>query len=491
MRVLSYCVFCTYLFSYQCYYGCSCKRNNGNNDQKGELTQTHESVIRLKIDKNSKLYNEEGNEFNHDEDLSKITSPIDNILKNFNHQNRNIINLLKYVLHEDEKDSKTEEEKTEEEKEEEKNAKKAFYDLVVGFLGGLANEDMCKKFFKIFELENLPDEKIYKSIVEDVMGIVKDSSTSTLKEIFDYLLKLKLPSDFYLNLYKIEDDMVFLLSKSTYEFVSKVINSEFFNSIDKLEQIICNLISISEKMCKNDKGCGIKEDIAKMANFIFRSIAYMLCNFVKPIINRFAFPCNTKGHGEYYLIYLPKQVCEYFKNAMDKNDKFDKTDFKKENKDIYNIIYNDTYVFEINNNRKLDNLNETKMRDIYKEDKNKNDYGEFKFKYCKKNNNSSSTSNKFENERTVLSHDDIETISECLNMKPHALINEIKNIEIQNLKESIYNKFIDLMKNLYSNMVSNCNTAQMILNKKLKIELNLKPEEDLKPEENLKSEEED
>ena len=357
------------------------------------------------------------------------------------------------------------------------------------------NNKILDKFFKIFELGGLPYKEIYESIVKEVMCIIEDSSTSTLKEIFDYLLKLKLPSDFYLDSYKIGDDMVFLLSKSTYEFVSKVINSEFFNSIDKLEKNICNLISIYIGMSKNnesDSESNTKnDDIVENINYICRVFAYVLCNFVKPIINRFAFPCNTKGHGEYYLIYLPKQVCEYFKNAMDKNDKFDKTDFKKENKDIYNIIYNDTYVFEINNNRKLDNLNETKMRDIYKEDKNKNDYGEFKFKYCKKNNNSSSTSNKFENERTVLSHDDIETISECLNMKPHALINEIKNIEIQNLKESIYNKFIDLMKNLYSNMVSNCNTAQMILNKKLKIELNLKPEEDLKPEENLKSEEED
>ena len=38
MRVLSYGIFCTYLFSYQCYYGCSCKGNNGNNGQKGEYT---------------------------------------------------------------------------------------------------------------------------------------------------------------------------------------------------------------------------------------------------------------------------------------------------------------------------------------------------------------------------------------------------------------------------------------------------------------------
>ena len=123
MRVLSYCIFCTYLFSYQCYCGCSCKGNNGNNGQKGELTQTHESVIRLKIDKNLKLYNDEEEEIEH-KDLSKVNGPIKDILKIFNHRDRNIINLLKYAFHKDEKDSKTEEEKEKKSEEDIKKKKK-------------------------------------------------------------------------------------------------------------------------------------------------------------------------------------------------------------------------------------------------------------------------------------------------------------------------------------------------------------------------------
>ena len=496
MRVLSCVCFCTYLFSYQCYCGCSCKGNNGNNGQKGELTQTHESVIRLKIDKDLKLYNDGEEEINGNEKLSKVNGPIKNILKNFKHHNRNIINLLKYALHEDEKDSKTEggeKVKSEEEKkeeEEEDKAKNTFLSLAERFLNNLANEEIRDKFFNFFKLENFPDEKIYEFIIKDVLKIVGNSSKSTLKEIFDYLLKLKLPSDFYFNLHEIGDDIAFLLSKSTYEFAREVINSKFFNSIDKLEQIICNLISIAREM-----GNLKDSDTAEKADFYCRAFAYILCNFVKPIINGFALPCNTKGHGEYYLIYLPKQVFGYCGNLMGNLEKFEKfiNDSKKKIEDTYEIIFSKGYILETNNNKKLHNIDRIKMADIY-ENKNTDDpdvYGEFKFKYCEKNNNPSSTSNNFENEKTVLSHDDIKEMSEYLNMNPQDLINEIKNNEIQNLNKFIYDKFMDSIKNLYSNMVSNCNTAQMILNKKLKIELNLKPEEDLKPEENLKSEEED
>ena len=197
MRVLLHCIFCTYLFSYQCYCGCSCKGSNGNNDQKGELNSTNESVIRLKIDKNLKLYNDKEEEIKGDDKLhNEVISPISGILKNFNHQNRNIINLLKYVLHEDEKDSKTEggeKEKSEEEKkkeEEEKNAKGAFLELAKENLKTfIDSEDKRNNFLKIFMLKNLPNEKIYELIVEDIMGIVNSSSTLTLKEI---LVQVKL-----------------------------------------------------------------------------------------------------------------------------------------------------------------------------------------------------------------------------------------------------------------------------------------------------------
>ena len=480
MRVLLHCIFCTYLFSYQCYCGCSCKGSNGNNDQKGELNSTNESVIRLKIDKNLKLYNDKEEEIKGDDKLhNEVISPISGILKNFNHQNRNIINLLKYVFHEDEKDSKTEggeKEKSEEEKkkeEEEKNAKGAFLKLAEENLKTfIDSEDKRDNFLKIFMLKNLPNEKIYELIVEDIMGIVNSSSTLTLKEIFDYLVELKLPSDFYFNLYEIGDDMIFLLSKSTYEFARTVINSKFFNNIDNLEQIINNLISILMEMGINKDG-----DTTKNANFYCRAFAYILCNFIKPIINGFAFLCNIKGHGEYYLIYIPKQVCEYFGKAnIGKIGNFIDT-FIKKNKETYDIIFNDKYIFEINDNKRLTNINKTKMADIYIATKNPNKYSEFKFKYDEKNNNSSSTDNSFKNEETVLCHEDIRKMSEYLNMNPQDLINEIKNIEIQSLDKFINNRFMNPIKKLYSNMVSNCNTAQMILNNKLKIDLSLKTEE--------------
>ena len=478
MRVLSYCVFCTYLLSYQCYYGCSCKRNNGNNDQKSESTQTHESVIRLKIDKNLKLYNDGEEEINGNEKLSKVNGPIKNILKNFKHHNRNIINLLKYALHEDEKDSKTEggeKVKSEEEKkeeEEEDKAKNTFLSLAEGFLGSLIDGNMLDKFFKFFKLENFPDEKIYEFIINDVLKIVGNSSKSTLKEIFDYLLKLKLPSDFYFNIYSIGDDIAFLLSKSTYEFAREVINSKFFNSIDKLEQIICNLISIAREMGK------LKDsDTDGKADFYCRAFAYILCNFVKPIINGFALPCNTKGHGEYYLIYLPKQVFSHCGNVMKNLENFEKfiNDSKKKIEDTYEIIFSKEYTFETIDKKKLNNISETKMADIYEAINDPNDYSEFKFEYFKKN-------NELIGEITVLSHDDIKEMSEYLNMNPQDLINEIKHIKYKNLDKFIYDKFMDSIKNLYNNMVSNCNTAQMILNKKLKIELNLKTDKPLNSE---------
>ena len=462
MRVLSYCVFCTYLFSYQCYCGCSCKGSNGNNNQKGELTQTHESVIRLKIDKDLKLYNDKEKKINGIDKLKEdklrnvVISPIDNILKNFNHRDRNIINLLKYAFHIDEKLNKTEKEK------EEDNAKGAFLNLAKTFLTSLIkDENKREKFFKIFKVGKLPNDEIYRRIIEDIFDIVGGTSTSTLKEIFDYLLKLKLPSDFYFNIYDVEENMVFLLSKSTYEFARTVINSKFFNNIDELEQNILNLTSICKEVLKYNEGD--TKDLGKDIRHFFKPIAYIFCNFFKSIINKFAFSYNIQGLGEYYLIYIPKQVGEYLKTSLD-DDTFENfiKDFEKEFKDTYDIIFSDKYTFETIDEKKLNNISETKMADIY------NDHGEFKFNYYEEN-------NKYVlYEETVLSHDDIKEMSEYLNMNPQDLINEIKHIKYKNLDKFIYDKFMDSIKNLYNNMVNKCNTAKMILNNKLKIELNLK-----------------